>query len=68
MNGKVVWVLFVFLLQISIEIFNIRGCKIENLERGSSIWVPGSDVPAGIYLVRVKMGKMEFTKKMLYLK
>ena len=52
----------------TVEIFDIKGRCIVELDGGDQIWKPEASVGSGVYLVRAKIGDEDITKRVVYLK
>ena len=53
---------------VIVEIFDINGRNIAKFGGGDQVWKPEASVGSGVYLVRAKIGDMDITKRVVYLK
>ena len=51
-----------------VEIFNLSGRKIERFPGGKIIWQPKKNIPSGVYLIYIKLGKKSVVRQIIYLK
>ncbi len=53
---------------VSMSIHNIHGRMIVEIRHLPHIWQPGEDIPSGTYIVQLKVGRIEESKKISYIK
>ncbi len=53
---------------VTMSIHDIHGRNIQEIHRLPYVWQPGPSIPSGTYLVKLKVGRIEEEKKVVYLK
>ncbi|MGB9561992.1 MAG: T9SS type A sorting domain-containing protein, partial [bacterium] len=51
-----------------IEIFNTNGTLLCKLPQSSNFWLPSSEIPSGVYIIKAKTKEKILTKPVIYLK